>query len=80
MYKSYIETKHENRNHLGLSEMGKAGYLLTRPRINVTITADNKNKLVVVWGVQQEKVRGITTYNRHNNSSSIAYTANNRQQ
>ena len=35
MYKTYIETKHENRDRLGLSEMGKAGYLLTRPRIKV---------------------------------------------
>ena len=33
MYKSYIETKHENRDRLGLSEMGQAGYLWTRPRI-----------------------------------------------
>ena len=32
MYKTYIETKHENRDRLGPSEMGKAGYLLTRPR------------------------------------------------
>ena len=32
MYKSYIETKHENRDRLGPSEMGYAGYLLTRPR------------------------------------------------
>ena len=29
MYKTYIETKHENRDHLGPSEMGSAGYLLT---------------------------------------------------
>ena len=32
MYKTYIETKHENRDRLGSSEMGQAGYLLTRPR------------------------------------------------
>ena len=32
MYKTYIETKHENRDRLGQSEMGKAGYLLTDPR------------------------------------------------
>ena len=32
MYKSYIERKHENRDRLGSSEMGLAGYLL-RPRI-----------------------------------------------
>ena len=32
MYKIYIETKHENRNGLVLSEMIQAGYLLTRPR------------------------------------------------
>ena len=32
MYKTYIETKHENRDRLGPSEMGQAGYLLTRPR------------------------------------------------
>ena len=31
MYKTYIETKHENCDHLGASEMGQAGYLLTRP-------------------------------------------------
>ena len=34
MYKIYIETKHENRDRLGPSEMGYAGYLLTRPRIS----------------------------------------------
>ena len=33
MYKTYIETKHENRDRLGPSEMGYTGYLLTRPRI-----------------------------------------------
>ena len=33
MYKTYIETKLENRDHLGLSKMGLAGYLLTPPRI-----------------------------------------------
>ena len=33
MYKTYIETKHENRDRLGPSEMGQAGYLLTRPRM-----------------------------------------------
>ena len=32
MYKTYIETKHENHDRLGSSKMGKAGYLLTRPR------------------------------------------------
>ena len=31
MYKTYFETKHENRDRLGPSEMGQAGYLLTRP-------------------------------------------------
>ena len=31
MYKTYIETEHENRDRLGPSEMGLAGYLLTRP-------------------------------------------------
>ena len=34
MYKTYIETKHENRDRLCPSEMGYAGYLLTRPRTN----------------------------------------------
>ena len=33
MYKTYIETKHENHDRLGPSEMGQAGYLLTRHRI-----------------------------------------------
>ena len=32
MYKTYIETKYENRDRLSLSEMGQAGYLLTHPR------------------------------------------------
>ena len=31
-YKTYIETKHENRDRLGPSKMGWAGYLLRRPR------------------------------------------------
>ena len=30
MYKTYIEIKHENRDRLGPSEIGQAGYLLTR--------------------------------------------------
>ena len=38
MYKSYIETKHENRDRLGQSEMGLAGYLLTHPRIIPVMT------------------------------------------
>ena len=33
MYKTYIETKHENRDHLSPSEISYAGYLLTHPRI-----------------------------------------------
>ena len=32
MYKTYIETKHENHDRLGLSEISLAGYLLTHPR------------------------------------------------
>ena len=32
MYKTYIETKHENPDRLSPSEMGQADYLLTRPR------------------------------------------------
>ena len=31
MYKTYIETKHENCDRLGPLEMGLASYLLTRP-------------------------------------------------
>ena len=31
MYKSYIETKQENCDHRGPSEIGQADYLLTRP-------------------------------------------------
>ena len=41
MYKSYIETKHENRDRLGPSEMGKAGYLLTRPRTKHIVVRSN---------------------------------------
>ena len=37
MCKSYIETKHENRDRLGPSEMGYAGYLLTRARNNTKL-------------------------------------------
>ena len=33
MYKSHIKTKHENRDRLGPSKMGQAGYLLIHPRI-----------------------------------------------
>ena len=33
MYKTYIETKHENCDRLGPSKMGQAGYLLTCPRM-----------------------------------------------
>ena len=33
MYKTYIETKHENRDCLGPSEMTYVGYLLTHPRM-----------------------------------------------
>ena len=36
MNKTYIETKHENRDRLGPSEMGQAGYLLTRPHKTLT--------------------------------------------
>ena len=38
MYKTYIEIKHENRDCLRPSEMGQAGYLLTRPRMNIQMT------------------------------------------
>ena len=31
-YKTCIETRHENRDRLGPSEMGQADYLLTLPR------------------------------------------------
>ena len=33
MYKTSIDTKYENRDHLGPSEMGLADYLLTHPCI-----------------------------------------------
>ena len=45
MYKTYIETKHENRDHLGLSEMGQAGYLLTHPRKNVIFNTLKRHML-----------------------------------
>ena len=32
MYKTYIETKHENLDRLGQPEISYAGYLLTHPR------------------------------------------------
>ena len=35
MYKTYIETKHENHDHLDPSEMGQASYLLAPPRISI---------------------------------------------
>ena len=46
MYKTYIETKHENRDRLGPSEMGSAGYLLTHPRI--FLTSQRKHMLWVL--------------------------------
>ena len=45
MYKTYIETKHENRDHLGPSEMGQAGYLLTRPHKKNISSCGLKNKV-----------------------------------
>ena len=48
IYKSYIETKHENRDRLGPSEMGQAGYLLTRP-CN-TVFALNPSDSVIEYG------------------------------
>ena len=35
--------KQEKRDRLGLLEMGQDGYLLTRPRILVSDSADNSN-------------------------------------
>ena len=37
-YKTSIETKHEYRDSLDLSEMGLAGFLLTRPHILILIS------------------------------------------
>ena len=47
MYKSYIETKHENRDRLAPSEMGQAGNLLTRPHINASVLEDILNRFQV---------------------------------
>ena len=36
-YKTCIETRHDNRDRLGQSEMGLAVYLLSRPRNCMTL-------------------------------------------
>ena len=51
MYKSYIETKHENRDRLGPSEMGYAGYLLTRPRTDCLKFLSRFVKRRVFYGI-----------------------------
>ena len=53
MYKTYIETKHENCDRLGPSEMGQAGYLLTRPR-----SMDARSELSCLF----QKISFLTEY------------------
>ena len=55
MYKTYIETKHENRDRLDSSEMGKAGYLLTRPRSTNTA----KSKYMGIQGIYSRFFQGL---------------------